>query len=548
MWNDSGFTEGCIEVPSKTSVLPEPDLVFDRDFNPSMTKMFSEIQLKADYLSLMNVSYLEVTYTMNNSDELVVYGWVDSVSMKSDSANYPMTVVNWHIDLWRTFLSKAEFGMGTVMRRPLKGTSHPPQSYPYRYRTVKSSFTPKRLCGSDSIWWVLMSVNGTGADNVSITETYTIPVSITDPSTVLYVDIAGQAKKTVSLSSFISGIWDEELGILPEAVKSIFLSPISPNSFTGTGAESSPISLDNWNVGIVTAGKDTYVFKSTKSSYKDFTASLPSAIASDDVDSYIVTGFDGEVIGSIPWGLSCKDYTYRLVVATASAYIQVRFDGIASRPEGLCFTIPLIAMEVTENSWSTYVYSGARQTDIDQRRLQAESQAVSSGISTGVSALQGGISGAMMGAMAGAVGGPIGMVAGALIGGVGASLASGLTTGANYAYQTGRYADEAQRISDYAHASQPNGLLMAGSGFDVLSHGNLGIYLSCLTMDDYSKGVRETDMEMFGVNVEEPTESCQSLVDAGGPLRIANLVVRGDIPVGAKQYIKGRFASGVRMI
>lgn len=547
MWNDCGFTEGCIEVPSKTSVLPEPDLVFDRDFNPSMTKMFSEIQLKADYLSLMNVSYLEVTYTMNNSDELVVYGWVDSVSMKSDSANYPMTVVNWHIDLWRTFLSKAEFGMGTVMRRPLKGTSHPPQSYPYRYRTVKPSFTPKRLCGSDSIWWVIMTVNSTAAQDTSVTTVYAVPVSIESPSTALYIDVGG-AKKTVSLAEFISGTWDETLGLMPETVKSMFLSPVAPNTVSGSGTQSSPLSMTGWGGRLVSVDKDTYVMHSTNAVYREFTATLPSTVASDDVDSYIVTGFDGEVIGSIPWGLSCKDYTYRLVVATASAYIQIRFDGIASRPEGLCFTIPLIAMEVTENSWSTYVYSGARQTDIDQRRLQAESQAVSSGISTGVSALQGGISGAMMGAMAGAVGGPIGMVAGALIGGVGASLASGLTAGANYAYQTGRYADEAQRISDYAHASQPNGLLMAGSGFDVLSHGNLGIYLSCLTMDDYSKGVRESDIEMFGVNVEEPTESCQSLVDAGGPLRIANLIVRGDIPVGAKQYIKGRLASGVRMI
>ena len=41
---------------------------------------------------------------------------------------------------------------------------------------------------------------------------------------------------------------------------------------------------------------------------------------------------------------------------------------------------------------------------------------------------------------------------------------------------------------------------------------------------------------------------CTALISAGGPLAIENLVVRGPIPAEAKQYIKARFANGVRII
>ena len=68
------------------------------------------------------------------------------------------------------------------------------------------------------------------------------------------------------------------------------------------------------------------------------------------------------------------------------------------------------------------------------------------------------------------------------------------------------------------------------------------------TFDDYSLTQRENDLELYGATVSEPMESCQSLVDTGGPLQIANLTVRGDIPVEAKQFFRTRFAKGVRMI
>jgi hypothetical protein len=42
-------------------------------------------------------------------------------------------------------------------------------------------------------------------------------------------------------------------------------------------------------------------------------------------------------------------------------------------------------------------------------------------------------------------------------------------------------------------------------------------------------------------------EICNSLVKAGGPLQIANLIVMGDIPVQAKNYIANKFADGVRI-
>ena len=153
-----------------------------------------------------------------------------------------------------------------------------------------------------------------------------------------------------------------------------------------------------------------------------------------------------------------------------------------------------------------------------------------------------------MGAMAGSVLGPLGMGVGALIGGVTSALGGAITTSANYAYQTGAYADEMTRINDYKAARQTNSLYFVGGGFDCLNNGIEGIHLVKLTFDDYSLTQRENDLELYGATVSEPMESCQSLVNTGGPLQIVNLTVRGDIPVEAKQFFRTRFAKGVRML
>jgi len=70
-----------------------------------------------------------------------------------------------------------------------------------------------------------------------------------------------------------------------------------------------------------------------------------------------------------------------------------------------------------------------------------------------------------------------------------------------------------------------------------------------LVPDTYSLKRFDEDVTLNGLKVSEPTASCDSLIrNASGPLAIENLVVRGNIPVEAKRFIKQKLNDGVRLI
>lgn len=542
-WEDCGFTENCLEVPSKTSSLPTPDVTITDALNVSVNDMFSQVKLKEAYSDLMNVSYIEVTYDMNNGNDLLIYGWVDSVSLASDTSGFPMTVVRWHIDYWRTYLSTAVFGSGMVRRRPVSDTM-PPQSYPHRYVKMSSTQT---LYGEDDVWWVVFFYTTTG--ETSYNRWGCFPVDVANVTNTFY--IGSDAGVAPSLRDVSSGSFDEKLGLNPDSMVSCFLSPIAPSNVSGAGTQKSPYQLGSW-YGNSIGGTAHFLYSENDRAF-GYENQVMVSTMSTDTETYIVTGFNGETIGVLPWGIASTGCRARLVASATSIVMEVRFlltqySAQRSQAEGMVFDVPLPTVDVGSNAWSSYVYSGARQANIDSLRLQAESQAVSGGMSTATSAVSGAIGGAMMGAMAGSVAGPLGMGVGALIGGVTSALGGAITTSANYAYQTGAYADEMTRINDYKAARQTNSLNFVGGGFDCLRNGIGGANLVKLTFDDYSLTQRENDLELYGATVSEPMESCQSLVDTGGPLQIANLTVRGDIPVEAKQFFRTRFAKGVRMI
>ena len=98
-----------------------------------------------------------------------------------------------------------------------------------------------------------------------------------------------------------------------------------------------------------------------------------------------------------------------------------------------------------------------------------------------------------------------------------------------------------------AHAAQTNNLALLGTGFDPFNYGQP---ITAVTMmpDAYSRNQREQDLQINGAKVSEPRADITSLIDTGGPLQILNPVVKGPIPTPAKEYIKQRLESGVRII
>ena len=552
IWNDPGFTENCLEVPMKGASLPSPSLTIPGPLNPSKGRMFTSIQVREDYVTLMNATYISVNLDLNNSADLPLYGWVDSVVLESDTSGFPMTTINWHIDYWRTYISQAEFGSGMVRRRPLLETDTvPPQDYPYRYLEYVMDDT--RYISKSDIWWVVFNVTTSGETSEMFWKCF--PVSNQSPGTRLAFGNSPQCTAP-SLNDVINGEMDELLQLNPDSIGYAFISPLPPSSYTGSGTTTDPIMLTNWSIWYKEA-KELNTYQSSGNpfytSQTNFTSTeeMP-APSTTDVDVYMVMDLIGNPVGTLPWGFTPTgarsriicDGTSACVVVSMYENVDVSEYELASPSEGLSFTISLPSIPVTSNAWSSYVYSGSRQAEMDARRLQAESQAVSGGISTGTSA----ISGAVTGALLGSAGGPLGMLGGAVIGAVASAGTSLISTGASYAYQTGSYADEMQRISDYKASHQANNLILNGGSFDCCFNGIEGIAIVHMRKDEYSVTQRDNDIELYGVNVSEPMESCQALVNAGGPLQITNLTVTGNIPVEAKQFFRTRLAKGVRMI
>lgn len=547
-WKDTGFTEGCIEVPGSV-ILSTPDLTFET-LNPTKGRMFSELRVPEDYVTMLDYSYLSITVDNNNGSDRTFYGWIDSVEMMSDTAGAPITQVNWHVDLWRTYFADATFGSGIVKRRPASATQ-PPQQPSYRYLIPGE---PVTLYQNDGIWWVIVAltkenpVAGTDPQEYTVTMEYrAVPVSTDSYGDGLYITSSVRA---MPLNKLFNGDWDESWGIDPQRVISVFLSPIAPCYYTGTGTSSSPINLYYWS----SAGENGVGYYKNPSNLYPFREwileeQLSSAVSTTDTTRYDIRGFDGEVIGTLPWGVPVWFYRVRLVYSTTSAYIQIRFrpasegssyDYTLSHQYGLTFNIPCWALDVTENTWSSYVYSGQRQYDMEQRQLSSDSSAISGGLSLAGSALTGAASGAMLGSVVPGVG----TLMGGIVGAIGGAVTGAISTAGSYAYETMYRNDEMQRMEDYAHAQQADNILLPGNGLDCVFYG-CQLTMVPVSFDEYSTTQFTNDLTIYGAKVSEPMADCTSLISAGGPIQIQNLIVTGDIPPTAKDYIKQRFAQGV---
>lgn len=551
LWKDVGYTDGCMELPAVNNVLPSPDLVFT-DLNPTKNRMFSEIRVPEDYVTLLDYSYMSITVDNNNGSDMTFYGWIDSVDMLSDTLNAPITQINWHVDLWRTYMADAEFGSGMVKRRRASGDL-PPQNPSYRYLTPGTAVD---VLQNDGIWWVIVAL--TKDVNVGTTENpdwettleyRVVPVKKGNFYTYDGNVYISSNKRALSLKEIFRGSWDESWGIDPEKVISVFLSPLAPTTYTGTGSQASPI-----NANLAVAGEDEkayYEMSGNRYPFVDFYGSFGTGVTYTTTDTvqYAVRGFDGETIGILPWGIPVRGVYARLVYNTTSAYIQLRFitgtteDYTLMHQYGLTYNLPCLALDVTANTWSSYVYSGQRQYDMDQRKLSSEASAVSGGLSIGASALTGAASGAMLGSVVPG----IGTLLGGAVGALGGVVSGAISTGGNYLYETNYKNDEMQRMEDYAHAMQADGLLLPGGGIDCIFYG-CGLTLVPLSIDSYSSTQYTSDMTLYGAKVSEPVSNCTALISAGGPLQIENLIVKGDIPPVAKEYIKQRFAQGVIIV
>ena len=316
---------------------------------------------------------------------------------------------------------------------------------------------------------------------------------------------------------------------------------------------------------VVQGVENGYAFSSTDR-YQEFTCGCD--LLTTDTSEVVLTDFTGLPVLSLPWGLHRTSYTVRVIITATSSYLEVRFDSNDSKANGTCGTITLPTVDITSNAWSEYVYSGQRDYDIQQRKLAAQ-QALVSGITSAMgSAFQTGVLGGvgqggaseaqiaqlqqmMMRQYRGDKGAS--MISGIVGGGASTALRSGIgmlgmsLAGTAVDYLTTKYFNgKLQDAEDELKAKQTESIITPGSGWDWLYFGRMPGFIT-LVPDDYSLNRFAQNIAFNGVSCSEPTSDCTSLVKAGGPLQIANLIVAGNIPVQAKNYIANKIANGVRI-
>lgn len=580
IWRDTGFTEGAVEVPSKTSSLPSPSYMFT-DVNIPRGDLFSTIKLAQPFEDLYDCSYLRITLDMNNGNDVAIYGWIDTVSCASDTAGYPNTVIDWHPDLWRSYINSAQFGAGLVMRRPY-GSDCPPQVYPYRFKDVHTETT---IVPRSNTWWVVFKfVHKMKFLSSLITANCigTFPIDIDSPNTMFNVsgpDMGGSdtvTAKTIPYSFLAAGFFEEFLKLDPNTLVSVFLSPVCPFDVS-VSSDTYSGDLDVYRAQPL-PGTDYFGFlvKADSNPFKEYTVNT-SDLKTDDVFTTLITDFMGNTVGAIPWGFTIDTWKYRVVMDANQAYIDLRgfpkyteygvtvteTRGTMTPILGTDYTIPLIPMDITENSLGSYNWSGQREAD----RQAIQNQAIM-GIVGGL----GGMSNDMLqGYLFSGVaqnkaareaksyyineakmaspefGKTVSQMldaGGSLMRGTMALSGIGLATTAVSSLISMGMQDSA---NVKAHAAQTNNLALLGTGFDPFNYGQP---ITAVTMipDAYSRNQREQDLTINGAKVSEPRQDITSLIDTGGPLQIMNPVVTGPIPTPAKEYIKQRLESGVRII
>ena len=565
IWRDCGFTEGCLECPSKTSSLSNPDYTFT-GLNISRETLFSQFKVKKAYEDLYDCSYVRMTMDMNNGDDVVLYGWVDRATCGSDTANNPMTMIDWHVDYWRTYLSKASFGSGTVTRRPESGTVPPQTGYSNMTQLKSGSFA--NIIPASDYFWVFMNLTVTKNEN-KVTTTYCWPVTNAKRNKTISIKNSSGTVMGVapSFNQSIMGYLDEALGIDPDAIYGCWLSPIPPKYCSYTTSDPYIYAkMDGWAVRTNTSDQTyaVYTYESTTTGTDEIydQYSVLCSGGTTDIKTTVVTDFDRNVAYSLPWGVTIAKCRYRLVNCDTSMYIAMRFSGNnanedASETNGLACTIPLKSLAMSSNAKSSYVYSGQQEYDREQMQIQ-RNQALVNGITSSMTGTAGNVTMASLGSSKSEridnFGTPNARsVSTAKTGGMSMGTAALLTMGAGIAGASidyvaqGAFNDAIMDNTMKYKAQQTSTLTLPGSGWDWIEYGIMPSLVD-LTWDDYSVEQRQNDIDLYGITVSEPMTSCQSLINAGGPLRIQNLTVTGQMPVGAKQFFRDRFAKGVRIV
>lgn len=568
-YNDPGFTEGCVEVPSYNNLeLDDEDGTTYEDVHPSRDRIFDQVRIPEFYFNARSYCYIKLTIVNNTKEgpqQSVYYGWVDKVSVASDNEENPMVDISWRIDLWRTWLRLAEFGYGMVTTKSKElgeKEGRPIQDIPYIYNspTKETIIVPPGALqiGQEQVplYWV----------TILYTQEYNTATRIRVICYPMSVPILGVTTqyRIVNARNGIGGLTTDigqifgygsdvgpvlgKLGISASAVVGAYVSPSCPYG-AEVALEGNQVQYTVYYDNLKATPVGDTDFAGVKiqvgefSLIGDFITTGIGYTEATEINNYVLGDFNGDLTFQIPLKVGFQYIAYRYDWTPLEMALECYFlmDSLydsehlqKAKRKGMYCRIPMPTVPVNQSSWSDYLITGQRDAVREQRKIEAEKNLVSGVIGAGSS----GVQGAGMGALTGIS--PVGL------GALGLSVGMASAVGGYYADRY--FNDRLNKLSD----------TLASKQIDVNTYGNdspaweymgqHGIVMWEITKDSYSVEQFENQLTLNGVTVSEPRADCTSICRGTGPVTISNLIVRGDIPAEAKQYIKQKFNDGVRLI
>lgn len=576
MWKDPGYTRNCADVPPagslKLPAVPDYSLAASETLRPHKDSTLTELHLPLSFTQTFGMSYLYIEAT-DGAGTVKLFGWITSIEQRSTSAEG--VTIKWDVDWWRSYSGDADLRTGMIVKCPNATYKRPYRTQP-RYWRIKQDYKIRTQNVTstnilDCLWvYVFIVCNKIVSGNVTniVTESSILFAPAyaafkTDPSSATYTGMPIDDLYGGTLDEWVNNY----LSAANESAKIIgaWLAPVGPANFTY-----------DYNTRLWTGDGTGFTLKgsSTPSASHmmqlDQTATLDTRFninigggRIDELNKICITDFEGNILGYAPYGLYFAGVKGMLDIGPNGGYLYVRFvfagetdsvlyiagednpyDTIDEENRkhfapslGCGFSIPLPAVPVNENQWSDYMYAGQRDFDITNARIANDKQAISG--------LESSVSSAIGGGVTGASAGPVGAVAGLIGGG---AVSAGMT-GINYLLGE-NFNKQLQDATDRLYANQKNGIaLNGGSKSKILLADCYYPLILVMEPDATSKAEYNSDISVNGYDTDIAVTSVTTFITGTtGPYRVINMTVCGNIPPQAKQYIKDKFAAGIRII
>lgn len=551
MWADPGYTRNCPEVPVIGSKkLPAADWASAQDvtFRPSPGSTLTSLKIPLSYSAVFNMSYMYIEAS-DGYGNIALFGWIDNITQSSTSSE--SVTINWTVDWWRSYSGDVTFKSGIITKSPDSTHKRPYRTQP-RHWKISSVSLIRESAATPSLWVYIPAVWTVKKNNEDVT---TQIITLIAPVGGSFVIAPGS--QTVlngpSLEFLYGGLIDELVANIGSStvtvsIINVYLAPIAPDDFTFNGTY--------WQSNVITyaaftsASGTSIMMGNGPSPVVTMSASI-SPVMTDDTTRAIITDCDGNEYGTLPYGVQFDSIEGVLDIGGNGGYLNLTFKSSALFPQGIAadslrkasrsmgcgFSIPLPSVPVTENQWSDYMRSGQRDYDITSARIANEQKAIN-GIE---SSIQSGIGGGVAGASAGPFG--------AVIGAIGGAAATGIMTGVNYGLGE-NFNKQLQEAKEQMYANQKNGIMLTGNSYNKLYVNNAYYPMLIIeTADSVSAGEMTNDITLNGYDTNISGNLSTIITSATtGPYQIINMTITGSVPPQAKQYIKDKFAQGIRLI